>query len=44
MSGASGVSIWGECVGSGWVDSGGMAPLLWGFSVGLTSLMASSMG
>ena len=44
MPGDSGVSIWGECGGDGWVKSGGVAPLSWGFSVVLDSSMASYIG
>ena len=43
-SGASGVSIWDEWVGDGWVESSGIAPLYRCFWVVLASLLASSVG
>ena len=42
--GDSRVSIWGECGGDGWVESGDISPLSRKGSVRLSSLMAISVG
>ena len=44
VSRASGVSNGGEYREDGWVNISGTVPLHWSFSIGLDSLLASSVG